>query len=156
MCCVVVIERVSPPPFIAWIGRFPQETNMGTLGTDVGMAVAIFPPKLGPFGAKKGSGDPGVRLTPECRLSHCLSFWTLPGGPPTCVCRCRGFVRQFFLSNGPILMVTHGMESSMCFSLCSLVFSSNFTSGCLQIIIHQSSWNSLELSPTTKFGDQLL
>ena len=25
--------------------------------------------------------------------------------------------------------------------------------GCLQIIIHQSSWNSLELSPTTKFGD---
>ena len=39
------------------------------------------------------------------------------------------------------------------FSLCSLVFSSYFTSGCLQIIIYQSSWNSLELSPTTKFGD---
>ena len=39
------------------------------------------------------------------------------------------------------------------FSLRSHVFSSYFTSGCLQIIIRQSSWNSLELSPTTKFGD---
>ena len=64
MCCVVVIEMVSPPPFIAWIGRFPQETNMGTLGTDVGMAVAIYLPKLVPVGARKGSGDPGVRPTP--------------------------------------------------------------------------------------------
>ena len=27
------------------------------------------------------------------------------------------------------------------FSLCSLVFSSYFTSGCLQIISHQNSWN---------------
>ena len=50
---------------------------MGTLGTDVGMAVAIFPPKLGPFGARKGSGDPGVRPTPGCasrtvfRPGHC-------------------------------------------------------------------------------------
>jgi len=39
------------------------------------------------------------------------------------------------------------------FSCVFFVFSSYFTSGCLQIIIHQSSWNSLELSPTTKFGD---
>ena len=56
-------ERVSPPPFIAWIGRLPRETNMGTLGTDIGMAVAIFPPKLGPVGARRGSADPGVRPT---------------------------------------------------------------------------------------------
>ena len=42
------------------------------------------------------------------------------------------------------------------FSCVFFVFSSYFTSGCLQIIIHQSSWNLLELIPTTKFGDQLL
>ena len=77
-------------------------------------------------------------------------------GPPSCVCRCWGFVHQFSLSNGPILRVKRGLESSVCFSLCSLVFSSYFTSGCLQIIIHQSSWNLLELSPITKFGDQIL
>ena len=100
-CCCD--ERVSPPPFIAWIGRFPRESNMGTLGTDVGMAVAICPPKLGPVGAKVGSGDPGVRPTPGCRLSHRLSSWTLPGGPPSCVCRCLGSVRRFSLSNGPFL-----------------------------------------------------
>ena len=55
-----MFESVSPPPFIAWIGRFLRETNMGTLGTDVGMAVAIFPPKLGPVGARRGSADPRV------------------------------------------------------------------------------------------------
>ena len=33
---------------------------MRTLGTDVGMAVVIFPPKLVPVGAKVGSGDPRV------------------------------------------------------------------------------------------------
>ena len=42
---------------------------MGTLGTDVGMAVVIFPPKLGPVGAKVGSGNPGVRPTPRA-ASH--------------------------------------------------------------------------------------
>ena len=37
---------------------------MGTLGTDVGMEVAILPPKLGPFGARKGLGDPGFGRPP--------------------------------------------------------------------------------------------
>ena len=41
----------------------------------------IFPPKLGPFGANMGPGDPRVRPAPGRRLSHRLSSWTLPGGP---------------------------------------------------------------------------
>ena len=96
-----------------------------------------------------GLADPVVRPAHGCRPSRHLSSWTLLGGPPSCVCRCRGFVRQFSLSNGPILKVKRGMGSSVCFSLRSLVFSSYFTSGCLQIIIHQSSWNSLVITPTT-------
>ena len=96
-----------------------------------------------------GPADPVVRPAHECRRLRRVSSWTLPGGPPTCVCRCQGFVRQFSLSNGPILKVKSGMGSSVCFSLRSLVFSSYFTSGCLQIIIHQSSWNSFVITPTT-------
>jgi len=78
---------------------------MGTLGTDVGMAVAIFLPKLRSVGAKVGLADPVVRPAHGCRPSRRLSSWTLPGGPPTCVCRCLGFVRQFSMSNGPLLDV---------------------------------------------------
>ena len=54
---------------------------MGTLGTDVGMAVVIFPPKLGPVGAKVGSGNPGVRPTPGCRLSHPFHLGHCQVGP---------------------------------------------------------------------------
>ena len=70
---VVCVVRVSPPPFIAWIGRFLWETNMGTLGTDVGMAVAIFPPKMRPDSADKGPADPVVQPAHECRISRRLS-----------------------------------------------------------------------------------
>ena len=68
---------VRGAPFIAQGGRFPRETNMGTLVTNVRMAVAIFPPKLGPFGAKRGSGDPrfgrppGVASRTASRPGHC-------------------------------------------------------------------------------------
>ena len=92
-------------PFIAQEGRFPPEINMETYGNHLMWIRSSFPPKPGPFGANRGSGDPLVRPTPGCRLSRCLSSWTLPGGPPTCVCRCRGFVRQFSMSNGPLLDV---------------------------------------------------
>jgi len=147
---------VRGAPFIAQGGRFPPKINMETYGNRLRRIRSSFPPRLSRFGTKVGPADPVVRLAHRCRLSCRLSSWILLSGPPTCVCQCRGFVRQFSLSNGPILKVKRRMGCSVCFSLRSLVFSSHFTSGCLQIIIHQSSWNLLELSPTTKFGDQLL
>src|SRR6185312_14991595 len=55
--------------FIAQGGRFPRESNMGTLGTACGRIRATFPPKLGPIGANVGSGDPGVRPAPGSHLS---------------------------------------------------------------------------------------
>ena len=117
---------------------------------------SFFPPKLGPFGAKKGSGDPGDRPTPGCRLSHRLSSWTLPGGPPSCVRRCRGSVRLFSLSNGPILWVWCRMKSFVCLCCVLWYFSPYSASRCLQTKNHQNSWNWLELSPTTTFGDWML
>jgi hypothetical protein len=89
--------------FTAQGGQFPWESNMGTLGTAFGRIRATFPPKLGPIGANVGPGDPGVQPAPGSHLSRRLSSWTLPGGPPSYVCRCWGFVGRFSLSNGPIL-----------------------------------------------------
>ena len=109
-----------------------------------------------PVGARKGSADPVVRPTPGHRLSHRLSFWTLPGGPPSCVRRCRGSVRRFSLSNGPILSVWHRMKSFVCFCCVLCLFSPYSTYGCLQTKNHQNSWNWLELSPTTTFGVWLI
>ena len=94
---------VRGAPFIAQGGRFPRESNMGTLGTTFGRIRATFPPKLGPIGAKVGLGNPGVRPAPESHLSRRLSSRTLSGGPPSYVYRCRGSVGLFSLSNGPIL-----------------------------------------------------
>ena len=96
---------VRGAPFIAQEGQFPLEINMESYGNHLMWIRSSFPPKPGPFGANRGSGDPLVRPTPGCRLSRRLSSWTLLGGPPTCVCRCRGFVCQFSMSNGPILQV---------------------------------------------------
>ena len=94
---------VRGAPFIAQGGRFPLESNMGTLGTAFGRIRATLPPKLGPIGAKVGPGKPRVRPAPGSHLSHRLSSRTLPGGPPSYVCQCRGSVGRFSLSNGPIL-----------------------------------------------------
>ena len=55
---------VRGAPFIAQGGRFPRESNMGTLGTAFGRIRATLPPKLGPIGAKVGPGDPGVWPAP--------------------------------------------------------------------------------------------
>ena len=112
-------------PFIAWIGRFLLETNMGTLGTDVGMAVAIFPPKMRPNGANMGPADPVVRLAHEWRLSRCLSSWTLPGGPPTCVCRCRALYVSFLCQMGLFWMCNAG---------CNFLYISVVSSVCFHII----------------------
>jgi len=90
-------------PFIAQRGRFPPEINMETYGHRLMRIRSSFPPKAGPFGAKVVPGDPWVWPAVRSHLSHRLSSWTLPGGPPSYVCRCWGSVRQFSLSNGPIL-----------------------------------------------------
>ena len=68
---------------IAQGGRFPPELNMETLGTTFRMIRMIFPPKLGPFGANMGPGDPVVQPAPGCHLSHRLSSETLLGGFPS-------------------------------------------------------------------------
>ena len=117
LCCYPH-ERVSPPPFIAWIGRFPLESNMGTLGTDVGMAVAIFPPKLRSVGAKVGPADPVVCPAHGCRPSRRLSSWTLPGGPPTCVCWCRALYVSFLCQMGLFWMC----NATMMFLCISVVY----------------------------------
>ena len=87
--------------FIAQGGRFPPKLNMETLGTTFRMIRMIFPPKLGPFGANMGPGDPVVQPAPGCHLSHRLSSETLLGGPPSCVCRCRGLYINFLCQMGP-------------------------------------------------------
>ena len=93
------LERVCGGPYIAQGGRFPPELNMETLGTAFKMIRRIFPPKCSWTGFRDGLAEPVVRPAPGRRLSS----WTLPGGPPSCVCRCRGFVGRFSLSNRPIL-----------------------------------------------------
>ena len=117
---------------------------------------SFFPPKLRPFGAKVGPGDPGVRPAPGSHLSRRLSSRTLPGGPPSYVCQCRGSVGRFSLSNGPILSVWHRMKSFVCFCCVLCLFSPYSVYGCLQTKNHQNSWNWLELSPTTTFGVWLI
>ena len=47
-------------PFIAQGGRFLPKLNMETLGTAFRRIRMIFLPKLGPFGANMGPGDPRV------------------------------------------------------------------------------------------------
>ena len=122
---------------------------MGTLGTDVGMAVAIFPPKMRPDSADKGPADPVVRPAHECRLSRRLSSWTLLGGPPTCVCQCRGFVCQFFYVKWAHLASVM-QDAIFCGFICVFfVFSSYFRLVSLQSKNHQSSWNLLVITPTT-------
>ena len=56
-------------PYIVWRGQFPGEKNVGTLATDVGMAVATFLPKLRGSGTCPGSADPPLPplLTDFCR-----------------------------------------------------------------------------------------
>ena len=109
-----------------------------------------------PVGAKEGSADPGVWPTPGCRLSHRLSSRTLLGGSPSYVCRCWGFVCRFVMSNGPILWVWCRMKSFVCLCCVLWYFSPYSASRCLQTKNHQNSWNWLELSPTTTFGDWML
>ena len=99
----MTLGGVRGAPFTAQGVRFPAGINMETYGNRLMRIVSFFPPKIGPVGANKGSGDPGVRPTIGCLLSRRHSSWTLPGGPPSCVCRCRGFVGRFSLSNRPIL-----------------------------------------------------
>ena len=65
---------------------------------------SFYPPKLWSFGANMGPADPMVRLAQEWPLAQPFVLDTA-GGPPTCVCQCRGFVRQFSMSNGPLLDV---------------------------------------------------
>jgi hypothetical protein len=48
----------SPPPFIAWIGRFPASLGMETLATTFGRAREGLPPKLGVPGGCPGSAEP--------------------------------------------------------------------------------------------------
>ena len=91
--------------FITQRGRFPPELDMETLGTAFKRIRRIFPPKCTWTGFRDGSAKPVVRPAPGRRLSRRLLSWTLPGGPPSCVCQCRGFVRRFSMSNGPILQV---------------------------------------------------
>ena len=98
-----VLWGVREALFIAQGGRFLPKLNMETLGTAFRRIRMIFPPKLGPFGANMGPGDPGVQPVPGCRLSHRLSSETLLCGPPSFVCRCRGFIYRFALFCGPSL-----------------------------------------------------
>ena len=144
---MVCVRGGEGGPFYSANRSVPATNKYENIVHCLGVDQIKFPAKAEAGWRQQGAGRPygsaGPRVAPLA----------LPGGPPTCVCRCRGFVCQFSLSNGSILKVKRGMRSFVCFSLCSLVFSSYFTSGCLQIIIHQSSWNLLELSPTTKFGD---
>ena len=77
----------------------------------------MFPPNLTWTGARPGSGG---SADPMYRLSHHLSSWTLPGGPPSCVFVCPGFIRRFDLSNGPFLYVTQ--DAIFCAIVLRLVF----------------------------------
>ena len=79
-------------------------------------------------------------------LSRRFLSWTLPGGPPSYVCRCRGFVGRFSLSNGSILWVWRRMKSFVCFYCVLCLFSPYSAYGCLQTKNHQNSWKWLELS----------
>ena len=59
-----------------------------------------FPAKDETEAADMGPADPVVQPAHECRLSRRLSSWTLPGGPPTCVCRCRALYVSFLCQMG--------------------------------------------------------
>ena len=121
---------------------------MGTLGTDVGMTVAIFLPKLRSVGAKVELADPVVRPAHGCRPSRRLSSWTLPGGPQLCMSVPGLCLSVFYVKWAFFGCVTH----QQCFaSLCCVfyVFPCYSRLVSLQSTIHQHSWNSLVITPTT-------
>ena len=106
-------------PFIAQGGPFPRGIIMETYGNRLMLIRSFFPPKLGRFGAKVGPADPVVRPAHEWRPSRRLASWTLPGGPPTCVCRCGALFVSFLCQMGLFLMCN--AAAMFCVSLLCLL-----------------------------------
>ena len=121
---------------------------METVGTAFRRIRMIFPPKLGAFGTKVGPADPVVRPAHRCSLLHRLSSWTLPGGPQLCMSVPGLCLSVFYVKWAFFGCVTH----QRCFvSLCCVfyVFPCYSRLVSMQSTIHQHSWNSLVITPTT-------
>ena len=102
VCCLVMGEGGS---FYSPRRSVPARNKYGNTGHRLQEDKDDLPAKDKAEWRQHGPADPVVRPAHRCRLSRRLSSWTLPGAPPTCVCRCRGFVHQFSMSNGPLLDV---------------------------------------------------
>ena len=122
-------------------GRFPPPTDMGTWITAFWRIRSCFPPNLSLVHCQVGSAEPPwpPLATAFCWVS---AWWVLMSDRSV-----PGLDWSVWSGLWALFVGMTPCRIFCAFLLCSLVFSSIYSCGCLQMIIHQNSWNLISHKP---------